>query len=180
MTDAIGSARLQPNPTLLESAITGDHVEVFRYGPDDNYQFEVSGETNVEELNIDWTKIELSPEEVDAILDDGETYTEGRRDVFGTHYELRVNGGHRHPKGEPIHTENDDEWEGIDWEKSEIPEADTDRIPTETADDPDTGHEVVIAPDDGLDEEHARLMRKRLIQDGFKEDAVSLREVKND
>lgn len=38
-------------------------------------------------------------------------------------------------------------------------------------------HEVVISPDGGLDEEHAELLRKRLLDDGFHEHAVSVREV---
>lgn len=37
--------------------------------------------------------------------------------------------------------------------------------------------EVVISPEDGLGEDHARLMRKRLIQDGFHGEAVEVREV---
>lgn len=156
MSDVMGGAKLQPNPTLLESAITSDHVEVFRYGPDDNYQFEVSGATDADELDIDWTKIELSPEDVDRVLDDGETYTEQCEDLAGKPYELRVNGGHRHPKGEPIHTEDNDDGGG------------------------DGPYEVVIAPDDGLDEEHAKLMRHRLLDDGFHDHAVEVREVDGD
>lgn len=42
------------------------------------------------------------------------------------------------------------------------------------------GYEVVIAPDDGLDEEHARLMRERLLDDGFHDHAVEVREVEDD
>lgn len=36
--------------------------------------------------------------------------------------------------------------------------------------------EVVICPDDGYDEEHADLLRKRLVNDGFHDHVVSIRE----
>lgn len=105
----MGHAKLQPHPAELESAITGDHVVVFGYGPDTNYQFEVSGETDADELNIDWTTIDLEPEQVEAILDEIVTYTEQCEDLAGKEYELQVRGGHRHPKGTPIHTERAEE-----------------------------------------------------------------------
>lgn len=36
-------------------------------------------------------------------------------------------------------------------------------------------HEVVIGGDDGLDEEHAQLIRKQLLRDGFHDHVVSVR-----
>ena len=36
-------------------------------------------------------------------------------------------------------------------------------------------YEVVIHPDGGIDKEHAELLRKRLVADGFYEDVVSVR-----
>lgn len=40
--------------------------------------------------------------------------------------------------------------------------------------------EVVIHADDGVDREHAELLRSKLLADGFHESAVSLREVDSD
>lgn len=37
-------------------------------------------------------------------------------------------------------------------------------------------YEVVIAPEEGYDEQHAELLRERLINDGFFEDVVSVQE----
>jgi FKBP-type peptidyl-prolyl cis-trans isomerase 2 len=37
-------------------------------------------------------------------------------------------------------------------------------------------YEVVIAPDKGYSEQHAELLRERLIEDGFFEDVVAVRE----
>lgn len=105
----MGHAKLQPHPSELASAITGDHVVVFAYGPDENYQFEVSGETDADELNIEWTKILLEPTQVNEVLDEIVTYTEQCEDLAGKEYELQVRGGHRHPKGTPIHTERAEE-----------------------------------------------------------------------
>jgi len=43
-------------------------------------------------------------------------------------------------------------------------------------------YEVVIAPADGsdYDRDHARLLRERLLADGFRDDAVTVREVAAD
>lgn len=41
----------------------------------------------------------------------------------------------------------------------------------------DGDYEVVIGGDDGLEKQHADLMRKELIADGCHEDAVAVREV---
>jgi len=43
-------------------------------------------------------------------------------------------------------------------------------------------YEVVIAPADGsdYDRDHARLLRERLLADGFRDDAVTVREVTGD
>lgn len=41
----------------------------------------------------------------------------------------------------------------------------------------DTDYEVVIAAGEGFDEEHAQLLRDRLLDDGFHDHAVEVREV---
>jgi len=38
-------------------------------------------------------------------------------------------------------------------------------------------YEVVIRPTDGYDEEHAKLLRKRLFAEGFYDDVVSIRRI---
>lgn len=47
------------------------------------------------------------------------------------------------------------------------------------ADDRDQRYEVVIAPEDGLDEGYAKRIREKLLGDGYREDAVEVREVKD-
>lgn len=94
---------LKPHPYELQSAVTGDHVVVFSDRERDGLQMEVSGETEHDELDIDWTNIELDPEDVEEILD-GETYVERCEDLAGKPYEIHVRGGERHPKGNPVHT----------------------------------------------------------------------------
>lgn len=99
-----GRVTLQTHPSLLESAVVNDHVETWGFG-DGDWQFEVTGETDADELEIEWTKIEINPEKAAAILHDGEQYVERCEDLQGREYKLIVNGGERDPKGSPIHTE---------------------------------------------------------------------------
>lgn len=43
---------------------------------------------------------------------------------------------------------------------------------------PEPKYEVVICPEDGyVEEDHARLLRRRLIEDGFHDHVVEVREV---
>lgn len=92
---------LQPHPHELQKAVTTDHVAVF--GGEDT-QMEVSGESEFDDLNIDWSKIELDADDVEAILN-GERYVERCEDLAGRRYKIYVSGGEKHPKGTPIHTE---------------------------------------------------------------------------
>lgn len=91
---------LRPHPYELSQAVLTDHVMVF--GMRDGTQFEVSGETDADELDIDWGVIELPAETVERVLDGG-VYTEKCEDNEGRTYEIHVAGGDRDPKGTPIH-----------------------------------------------------------------------------
>lgn len=103
MSDGI---TLRPHPYEMKRSIVADHVVVF----DDRngHQFEVSGRTDADDIEVDWSNIELEAEEVEDILG-GETYIEKCEDPAGRLYELQVNGGERHPKGTPVHTGVDDD-----------------------------------------------------------------------
>lgn len=96
---------LRPHPYELERSITGDHVVVFSFYEDD-VQFEVSGETEHDSLDIDWTNIELDAEDVAELLD-GEPWIERCEDPAGRTYKLYVRGGDPDRKGRPIHTEGE-------------------------------------------------------------------------
>lgn len=96
---------LRPHPYEMKRSIVADHVVVF--GDRDGHQFEVSGETDADDLEVDWTRIELDADDVESILD-GETYVEKCEDPAGRLYDLHVRGGERDPKGTPIHTEAED------------------------------------------------------------------------
>lgn len=96
---------LRPHAHELERAVVSDHVAVF--GDREGHQFEVSGETGHEDVEIDRTNVELDADDVAQILDGG-TYTEQCEDPAGRTYTLHVRGGERHPKGTPVHTREAD------------------------------------------------------------------------
>lgn len=101
----LGEVTLEPHPHELESAITGEHVVVFGYDQH-GVQFEVSGSTDADELNISWSKVELDADEVAAVLDGG-VYEDRGEDLAGHGYTIEVRAGTRHPKGEPVWTRPD-------------------------------------------------------------------------
>lgn len=97
---------LKPHPVELASAVAGDHVVVFGVGAQSQWQFELSGRTDADDLALDWQKIELSGDEVRELLLEGSLYEDDREDSEGTAYTLEIRGGKRHPKGSPIHMED--------------------------------------------------------------------------
>lgn len=108
MTDAsdLGSVTLEPHPYELEKAVAGDHVVVFGYDRHD-VQFEISGETDADELNLSWSKVELDEGEVADVLEGG-VYSDWGEDPAGRSYTVEVRAGVRHPKGTPVWTRGDE------------------------------------------------------------------------
>lgn len=96
---------LTPNPSELASAITGDHVVVFGRGFE-GYQFEVSGWTDADAVSPAWETIELTSAQAETVLEGGTFYTT-LQDEDDVDYHVAINGGERHPKGTPVHTEAD-------------------------------------------------------------------------
>ena len=101
------SVTLKPHPYELAQAVTTDHVVVFGYN-EDGVQFEVSGESDHDDLNIDWGDIKIDADEVGRMLAEDHVYRERCEDLAGHTYELQVRAGERHPKGTPVHTQGED------------------------------------------------------------------------
>lgn len=96
---------LKPHPNELQSAVNNDHVAVFPWTQDGTeYQFEVSGDPENGDVDLDWQNITIPPAVAAAVVNDETTYTDLREDDDGNPYTIKVRGGTRHPKGTPIHT----------------------------------------------------------------------------
>lgn len=103
----VDEVTLKPHPHELGRAIVGDHVVTFTM-IDEELQYEVSGESEYDEIHPEWEQFELNAAAVNRIVNEGEVESFEREDTEGKEYMVRVAGGTMHPKGNPIHTK---EWE---------------------------------------------------------------------